>query len=347
MHCSSLQRYFCGTCGCHVFQREQSSIGGDEGADGLWAVATGIIIGRAGTGAEANGEPVEDHDENNNPPLLRYARHVGTDSNGDGGLSLFIEAVGESREFEEHGQERETSSSTISEVKGNGGNILHAHCHCGTVRFHITRPDASSRIPHSGFPDLITPFAISPQEEITNLRGEKWWLRPVGHPNPTKYMAGTCASRSCRLTSGFEIQTWAFVPRSNIFFLPASGSTIMSLSAPMPLDFQTLPPGTLKSYESSTGVLREFCPRCGATVFWHDRWRPGIVDVSVGLLAASEGARAEQWLDWWYGRVSFEEDAGNGRVGEAASWARKLMGGLAEGLRRWEDRRNCDGPREG
>lgn len=103
----------------------------------------------------------------------------------------------------------------------------------------------------------------------------------------------------------------------------------------MPLDFGTLPKGVLTSYSSSPGVVRDFCSGCGATVFWHDGIRPDLVDVSVGLLRAEEGARAESWLKWWTDRVSFEEETETGREGAAARTARKLIGALEGGLMVW------------
>ena len=75
-----------------------------------------------------------------------------------------------------------------------------------------------------------------------------------------------------------------------------------------PLSFST---GTLKRYESAEGVRREFCRTCGATCFWHSDERPELIDVSVGLLEADTGARAEDWLDWCTERVSFAEHAQN------------------------------------
>jgi hypothetical protein len=63
------------------------------------------------------------------------------------------------------------------------------------------------------------------------------------------------------------------------------------------------------------------------------------MDVSVGLLDADEGARAETWLDWWTGRVSFAEDAGLGRTGETARRAICLIDSLEEGLKRWSEKR--------
>ena len=72
--------------------------------------------------------------------------------------------------------------------------------------------------------------------------------------------------------------------------------------------------GTLKQIESSRDCFREFCHVCGATVFWHCRERPDLVDVSVGLLRANEGSRAESLLEWWTKRVSFKEDALDGSL---------------------------------
>lgn len=279
--------------------------------------------------------------------LLTYARHVNTAGTRDGGLSPFIERVDESRRMEVLGHWSTTTSSAAEEIKGtnedgkgDGEDVLNARCHCGTIRFHITRPDASSRLPRSNFPDLTIPYVSTPHEIVTNPHDEKWWLQPPGDPNPTKYLAGTCACRSCRLTAGFEIQTWAFVPRSNIFFLAPSPSPGPDVKV-IPLDFNALHAEgvPLKSYESSPGVVRESCPRCGATVFWHDRWRPELIDVSVGLLDATGGARAENWLQWWCGRVSFEEDADNGRVGEMGRLAKGLIRSLEDGLKRWGDER--------
>ncbi|KAI1445196.1 hypothetical protein F5Y02DRAFT_132995 [Annulohypoxylon stygium] len=333
-----VRRYFCNTCGCHVFQREQGSFGDAAEADGLWAVATGVITGRA-VAEERTDREAGETDGGKEHPFLKFAGHVNVVGTKDGGLSPFITDVEGPHGQRVHGHGDESPPPSTVTKTGEGKDTLEAHCHCKTVRFRITRPDASSRVPHSGFPDLMIPFASSPREIVSNPQNEKWWLRPPDSANPTKYLAGTCACRSCRLTSGFEVQTWAFVPRSNIFFVTPSyaKSETAEENKLIPLDFETLPKGILRSYESSPGVLREFCPGCGATVFWHDRWRPGIIDVSVGLLDAPEGSRAETWSDWWYGRVSFAEDATTGRVGEAAHWAESVVENLAKGLKSWEN----------
>jgi hypothetical protein len=263
----------------------------------------------------------------------------------DGGLAPFITVAEKDTEVPQQVGSDISDTAGESPRSSNRGTSLEtwldekleAFCHCGTVRFYITRPDGSSRNPHSGFPDLMIPFK-SGAPEIKNAGDQKWWLRPEDSTAPTHYMAGTCACKSCRLISGFEIQAWAFVPRSNIIFhIPATMNPAADTSGSddhlVPLDFSALPANILRTYESSPGVLRESCVNCGATVFWHDKWRPELIDVSVGLLDAPEGSRAESWLEWWRQRVSFLEDAGNGRFGTVATKAIALIEGLELGLR--------------
>lgn len=93
----------------------------------------------------------------------------------------------------------------------------------------------------------------------------------------------------------------------------------------------------MKTYTSSPGVTRSFCGKCGANVLWsgdeEHTGRVGLVDVAVGLLDASTGARAEEWLDWWSERVSFREEANN----------RGLVVGLERGLKARSGQRVVEG----
>ncbi|KAI8951527.1 hypothetical protein F4801DRAFT_601111 [Xylaria longipes] len=350
-----IMRFFCATCGCHVFWKLQSPLMDqphrqvEDGALATaeqkewWAVATGVVIGVHGDGGE---EPSDGDSE----MLMRYAKHINMAGTGDGGLSLFIRNIGElqglkvidnqdpSHSSPPQPAKEKLEGSDLSvdieafsrgdEKEQKEGDVLEAFCHCRTVQFQITRPNVASKLPRSIYSDLIVPFHTgSPQAQ--NPEDNKWWLRPklscrsvetetTEEDQLTRYLAGTCACRSCRLTSV-----------SRYRHSPTSTNEATDI---VPLDFATLPPDILTSYESSQGVRREFCSRCGATVFWRDRWRPELIDVSAGLLDAAEGARAESWLDWWTGRVSFAEDAENGRTGETAKRARSLIEGLEDGL---------------
>lgn len=314
-HSACFTSYFCPTCGCHVFActtKSRTSPGRDEDAE-QWAVATGTIVGCPDP---EDGEPGLSSGES----LSAWEWvHEKVSDTQDGGISIWINNMSSPL------SNTQTQSSAATD-----NAILPASCHCGTVRFHITRPDPSSSLPKSAFPDLTVPYCQTESSIVKNPLDVKWWLR--GQHN-TRYLAGTCACRSCRLASGFEIQAWAFIPRSNIFIYPLS-SHPNEAREPQQLDFATVSSGVLRSYGSSPDVAREFCPRCGATVFWHNKERSELIDVSVGLLEATDGARAESWLEWWTGRVSFAEEAGAQMPGQqcASLRAQSLIQSLEHGL---------------
>ncbi len=392
---SDVRRYFCSTCGCHVFRSKpvrdvgtaesQDSRGDREAHDErAWEVATGVL--------------------SNVADYVRIERHANIQDTRDGGLSIWIteqnhhpfssappgpappHTEAERRPLAAGPSPPTTPTASDKTSDSDQDNILHAHCACGRVAFHLTRPHpALSVLPHSPFPDLMIPYHTrDPRIPNTASGGDgdgdgdaKWWLRAptLALPAGSKYLAGTCACRSCRLTSGFEVQTWAFVPRANIVLhdvpaLTAGGAAGAGAGAgagdpeAMPwgrgteghetrgcwaLDFDALREreragsALLRAYESSEGVVREFCPGCGASVFWHDRWRPELVDVSVGLLDAGEGARAEGWLEWWVGRVSFQEEAGRDGDGGGGADGWDLIPALGRGLKAWGEEMKARG----
>jgi hypothetical protein len=276
-----LTRYFCGTCGshmlCHVIK------------DDSWDLCTGTVDKILDGGAT----------------LSQYiGGHEFLDDTVDGGLSLCLtNANGSDLDLFLQGPDQraipraeylsqleQVSADRAKTEPAQAGGQLQASCHCGGVKYCISRPVEASGQISSPWPDLI----VSSETAHAENKGDvKWWLRSTD--SGTKYLAGTCACRSCRLASGVPIQTWAFVPLINIE--NPDGSQF---------DFKT---GTLKQYTSYEGVYREFCKVCGATAFWHCEARPHLIDVSVGLLRAQEGARATQWLEWWTDRVSFKEHA--------------------------------------
>lgn len=234
--------------------------------------------------------------------VVRVKRHIFVVDSKDGGLSDWIPGVEAWEGFSKNGKKLDVGWKDASKGRSEKAQELQAYCRCKGVQFKITRPDGSSANFTAPRGDIVGP----PSED-----DEPWWLRENG----TKYLGGTCACNECRLASGFDIQTWAFVPKANISQLNGK-----------PLDFSA---GTLKRYDSSEGVYREFCSKCGATVFWHSDSRPSLIDVSVGLLDAEEGARAESWLGWKTERVSFDEEAQN----------KDLISKLMAGLKQWGGRK--------
>jgi hypothetical protein len=148
-------------------------------------------------------------------------------------------------------------------------DILKASCHCGAVSFQIER------------------LASDSNETDSN-----------------KYPAGLDACTSCRTVTGFEITSWAFVPRERI----RNSNTHQSL------DLLEMP--ALSYYKTSPGVTRGFCSTCGANVFYYrhrgNTGKEDTIDIAVGLLESRAGVRAEDWLVWdHYGEdvVAYREDA--------------------------------------
>jgi hypothetical protein len=91
---------------------------------------------------------------------------------------------------------------------------------------------------------------------------------------------------------------------------------------------------TIRTYESSAGIYRDFCGRCGAAVFFRKDGRDGDVwDMVVGLLEVESGARAEGRLGW-DAEVCFGE--------EAVDW--RLVWRLGEGLKAGKNGRESTGP---
>ncbi|CBF81389.1 hypothetical protein AN5695.2 [Aspergillus nidulans FGSC A4] len=268
-----LCRYFCGTCGSHVFAHAIHT--------GRFLVASGLV---------------------DSPPQTESIQHWVVGDTQDGGLSYYL--PGDVGKADVSCWVSQSNRQTAAAKTETDNARLLAGCHCGGIEFYITRPDSASEEPWSDWSDILVPYHSEASAE--NEEDVKWWLCA----GKTKYLAGTCACRTCRLASGFPIQTWAFVPKSNI--LTAQNSEL------------AFGAGTMKRYESSPQIYREFCSRCGASVFWHCEKRPLLIDVSVGLLRAESGSRAEEWLEWATGRTSFAEMAVD------KSLIQRLEAGLAE-----------------
>lgn len=273
-----MTRYFCSLCGAYIFYYTPSK---DE-----WEICTGVLDAKA--------------------DAFKLIGHIYVGDTNDGGLSTWLPALDYKHNFalprwktdqdtseKLTGDQWEGRQSIQEDLKQNE---LTGKCHCGGIEFYITRPNEDSKKLHSPYPDLLIPYHRASSD---NPHDYKWWLMA----NDTKYLAGLCACKSCRLTSGYPLQSWAFIPKANIFLPDGS-----------PLTYGT---GSLQQYKSSEGVYREFCKTCGATVFWHCDERPELIDVSAGLLRAPSGVRAEGWLEWHVNRVSFKEEAQSRDVAEA------------------------------
>lgn len=258
---------FCERCGCHLFRHRVST---DE-----YVVASGVV---------------QHHGD-----VIKVLKHESTDETLDGGLAGLPSGAADPRaissakatfEMDTRKSINNGTSTTREPLKPE--EKLRAQCHCRNVQFSVTPPNAQSEKLSLPWPDLLVPYHSGSSQ---NLHDEKWWLRE----GQTKYLAGLCACRSCRLSAGFPIQAWAFIPRTNL---------VGEDHEPYNMDSNCL-----RRFESSSCVYRSSCKTCGATVSWHSDERPDLIDVSVGLLRASTGVREDRWLDWHRSRVSFVEEA--------------------------------------
>ncbi len=279
----ALTRHFCTTCGSNIF----------------------VDVERAGYKSLCSGAITDDS------IATRLNEHIFVKDTKDGGMSSWLPSLQAWEGYGLHSKPVDPNQplGEPSEVdKRRTESELPAYCECRKVEFKITKPNEKSTNLRGPFADLLAPYDSSDPEVIQNKDDTKWWLRRQG----SKYLAGTCACNSCRTNSGYDIQTWAFVPKVNLFHTDGS-----------PLEIGTMQ--GLAEYKSSQGVHRYFCNTCGATVFWYTDSRPDLIDVSVGLLDAEEGTRAGSWLQWWTDRISFEEDAPN----------KSLIASLKSGLKDW------------
>ena len=203
---------------------------------------------------------------------------------GDGGLSAWLPQIGSknSKRFLASRDSEEATDVMISQWSKHGRkdnevakdasekDRLYGSCHCKCVEFYITRPSGEP----GGHPEH-----------------GKWWLRDGGQ----RYSAYLEADESCRLTTGYELSSWLVIPHINVFTTDGE-----------PFDIQG---SNLRQYDSSPGVHRFFCSRCGATAFYRSDSRTlDIWDIAVGLLWSKSGARAQDWLEWST-EVNFVHDA--------------------------------------
>jgi hypothetical protein len=301
-----LVRYFCSTCGTHVYVEYCD--------DGHFEAATGTLQVDSAEG------------------VVEYKSCVCIADTRDGGASDWLSSIAGYKLERWAGNAAQSERVPLHHYTASKREVVpartptRAHCHCNGVEFWISHPTAAARLARSDFPDLLTPYQLG-EAAARNPSNTSWWLRD----DNTRFLAGTCACISCRRASGFDITFWAFVPTACIF-LDAC------LTAPFPAygaGHANAYWGTMKAHTSSAGVTRTFCGRCGASIFWdggEEKGRFGLVDVAVGLLDAESGARAEELLAWCTERVSFEEFAVDKRLARA----------LSEGLEGWE---RCKGNR--
>ncbi|KAI1326814.1 hypothetical protein F5Y16DRAFT_218319 [Xylariaceae sp. FL0255] len=221
-------------------------------------------------------------------PFWSFKKSLSINSSADGGMLPWLpEKYG-------NGEGVLPTARTSPRIGQNGEEEkLRAACHCGSISFTILRPNQAAQN------DPYMRDYISPKD-------------------PRKWKAFLDFCSDCRLLTSAPFVPWMLVPR-------------ILIEPEMPADIKLFSP-VLKTYESSEGVVRSFCGKCGATVFIKTVNRlPSeeqmILNVGMGILRASEGARAESWVTWRTGKCAFVDD---GR-----EFDESLTEAVVDGHQRW------------
>ncbi|KAK6066943.1 glutathione-dependent formaldehyde-activating enzyme [Seiridium cupressi] len=179
---------------------------------------------------------------------------VETNNEDEGDIISFEEAWNSKGEGKPHGMNAPGKGNVLSCEEPNcpapgPQDCLNGSCICGQVSFKIVRPNVGGRDNQTwqkndqgrrrqnarksklGEKIWIDPrpsfLSNEPGGDGTNLslslHYDNWWLRPLGQPEVSKYLATLCACARCRLTTGFEIQAWAYVPKHNILIKHRKG----------------------------------------------------------------------------------------------------------------------------
>ncbi|KAF3033753.1 hypothetical protein E8E12_003672 [Didymella heteroderae] len=154
-------------------------------------------------------------------------------------------------------------------------------------------------------------------------------------PETRKLSTVFCGCNSCRLQGGTDLWYWAYFDMRHLSAanggspFPKSKHELKAF-----IDEKNPVVGSLAYYASATraGVLRFFCGTCSATAFFAEDNRPELLDVSVGLLDAPDGARAEGFLSWSFGEIDFKGDADGG-------WRTKHFEGVEKEAEKWRSAR--------
>jgi hypothetical protein len=100
--------------------------------------------------------------------------------------------------------------------------------------------------------------------------------------DPPTARASHCHCQSCRLAHGAAFVTWTSVPRARFRFLQGGDG--------------------LSTYQSSPGVRRHFCRRCGSHLLYDCDAEPDIIYLTVAHLLELPSTPVDR-------HVSFEEQA--------------------------------------
>lgn len=289
---------FCGTCSTPMFFKHVHDTNAQLG------IFTGTLK----------------NDEGN---LIKFAYHIFVGDTKDGGATVWLRKPNadgtEVKRYKDSSQgetKQETAfewpiTSSLTGYEKKLEDAIPIRCKCKGVDFVLHRGNYDNK----------------QKEELP------WSIDPKTH----KLLAIFCACDSCRLFSGNDISYWCYTELKHISFSEAEGTKGQSFPRDSKelkamVDARDPAMGTLAYHASSPDVQRYFCSSCAACIFYASDDRPEIVDVAIGVLEASDGARAEGFLSWSFGEVENIDDTKGG-------WREPLMKRVEEESERWREER--------
>lgn len=279
-HFPSIDLLFCPTCSTPMFFADTKD------TTRLLGVLSGVL-------------------SNNDVDLIQYANQVYVSDTQDGGASVWLQHNGNGSTIVPYMQDDEGDNSKevpqdwpppgeLTGYSSRKEDTIPIRCKCEGVDLRLHAGD------YSNLKDHELPFNIDPETH--------------------KLLAGFCGCDSCRLQAGIDVFNWTFAEMKYISFsnadkpFPITSTELKSMT-----DAKDPALGTLTYYSSREDVDRYFCSNCSACIFYAVTSRPDHLDIAVGVLRASDGARAEGFLSWPYGaRMSYREDGDGG-------WREKLF----------------------
>lgn len=279
-HFPSIDLLFCPTCSTPMFFADRND------ADRLLGVFSGVL-------------------SNNDVDLIHFANQVYVSDTQDGGASVWLQHNSDGSEIIPFMQDDERRGPEMVPQKwppqeqltgyaARKEDSIAIRCKCEGVDLQLYAGD------YSNVKADELPFNIDPTTH--------------------KLLAGFCGCDSCRLQAGIDMFIWTFAEMKYISFANSTDAfptTAVKLKKLVDAKHPAL--GSLTYYSSRSDVDRYFCSNCSACIFYSVTRRPEILDIAIGVLRASDGARAESFLSWPYGaRISDRQDADGG-------WREKLF----------------------
>ncbi|KAF2113203.1 Mss4-like protein [Lophiotrema nucula] len=235
---------------------------------------------------------------NNGKDLVTMDRHIFVGDTVDGGASMWLRNPnangGPVKRFTTRSSEEEPeglpfdwpAKSSLTGYEKVTEVSIPVRCKCKGVDFVLKRNNYEGK----------------KREELP------WFIDPRTH----KSLGVTCVCDSCRLFCGADLADYTFSELSNIRTTSGNRLAASLEDLRLSVDAKHVSNGTLAYYASSPHVQRYFCSTCSASIFFASDDRPGVMAINVGVLEASDGARAEGFISWLFGTIGYKEDAKGG-----------------------------------